>query len=538
MSQDEISDLFERHHGGPRLEDAGDLVAEARRILRRRYLAADVGITGANFLIAETGSAITVTNEGNAELTQGLPRTHIVVATLEKVVPTMEDAFTLLRLLARSATGQEFSTYTTVMTGPRRPGDLDGPEHFHVVLLDNGRTQMLGNELRDMLRCIRCGACMNHCPVYLATGGHAYGWVYPGPMGSVLTPQLIGIEKGWPLPNASTFCGRCEEVCPGPHPPAAADAALARGAVRPRAGAARRPLGPGDLGLARPPTRCSTGWPRAWRRRVCDCWRATASTARATRGRLDRDAGPAGSPGRHLHEPVARRGAAGERARRDPRSDPARPAADGGGGRSCRGRPWRNAWRATPAISSRSAASSTARAASSCSRELAKAVMTDVQRIATLEDVPAAVTAYLRRHNLPQRLVLAPEPLLDRCRLGQPAAAAGPPRHRGRRRCRRRDPGGRRGGRDRHAGARLRPRAADAAGLPAGDQRGRCSPPTGSRRPTRRRGNRSAPCPGGVPRSVNFVTGPSRTADIAQKLELGAHGPRRLLILLVEHLEA
>ena len=214
MSQDEISDLFAKHHGGPRLDDAGALVAEARRVLRQRYLDADVGITGANFLVAETGSAITVTNEGNAELTQGLPKTHIVVTTLEKVVPTMEDAFTLLRLLARSATGQEFSTYTTVMTGPRRPGDLDGPESFHVVLLDNGRTQMLGNELREMLRCIRCGACMNHCPVYLATGGHAYGWVYPGPMGSVLTPQLIGIEQGWPLPNASTFCGRCEEVCP------------------------------------------------------------------------------------------------------------------------------------------------------------------------------------------------------------------------------------------------------------------------------------------------------------------------------------
>jgi L-lactate dehydrogenase complex protein LldF len=214
MTQDEISDLFARHHGGPRLEEAADLVAEARRVLRQRYLAADVGITGANFLIAETGSAVTVTNEGNAELTQGLPRTHIVVATLEKVVPTVEDALTLLRLLARSATGQEFSTYTTVMTGPKRQGDHDGPDRFHVVLLDNDRTEMLGNELREMLRCIRCGACMNHCPVYLATGGHAYGWVYPGPMGSVLTPQLVGIEQGFPLPNASTFCGRCEEVCP------------------------------------------------------------------------------------------------------------------------------------------------------------------------------------------------------------------------------------------------------------------------------------------------------------------------------------
>ena len=214
MTQDEIADVFERHLGGPRLQDAADIVAAARALLRERYLAADVGITGANFLVAETGSAITVTNEGNAELTQGLPGTHIVIASLEKVVPTMEDAFTLLRLLARSATGQEFSCYTTVMTGPKRPADLDGPARFHVVLLDNGRSRMLGNELREMLRCIRCGACMNHCPVYLATGGHAYGWVYPGPMGSVLTPQLIGIEQGWPLPNASTFCGRCEEVCP------------------------------------------------------------------------------------------------------------------------------------------------------------------------------------------------------------------------------------------------------------------------------------------------------------------------------------
>ncbi|MFO1071198.1 MAG: LutB/LldF family L-lactate oxidation iron-sulfur protein [Geminicoccaceae bacterium] len=214
MTQSEIADVFERRLGGPRLEEAAEIVAAARALLRERYLEADVGVTGANFLVAETGSVITVTNEGNAELTQGVPGTHIVLASLEKVVPTMEDAFTLLRVLARSATGQEFSCYTTVMTGPRRAADLDGPAGFHVVLLDNGRSRMLGNEFREMLRCIRCGACMNHCPVYLVTGGHAYGWVYPGPMGSVLTPQLVGIEQGWPLPNASTFCGRCEEVCP------------------------------------------------------------------------------------------------------------------------------------------------------------------------------------------------------------------------------------------------------------------------------------------------------------------------------------
>ncbi len=189
-------------------------MSDARRIMRQRYLEAEVGITGANFLVAETGSIVTVTNEGNAELTQGLPRTHICITSLEKLVPTMEDAFTLLRLLARSATGQEFSAYTSVLTGPRRPGDLDGPESLHVVILDNGRSGMVGGPFQEMLRCIRCGACMNHCPVYLSAGGHAYGWVYVGPMGSVLTPQFVGIEKAYPLPNASTFCGRCEEVCP------------------------------------------------------------------------------------------------------------------------------------------------------------------------------------------------------------------------------------------------------------------------------------------------------------------------------------
>jgi L-lactate dehydrogenase complex protein LldF len=214
LTKDQISDLFHQHHGTPRLEDPTALVGEARRILRQKYFEADVGITGANFLVADSGSIVTVTNEGNAELTQGLPRTHVVITSIEKLVPTMADAFTLLRLLARSATGQEFSSYTTVMTGPRRGDDLDGPENLHVVLVDNGRSDMLGTAFQEMLRCIRCGACMNHCPVYLAAGGHAYGWVYVGPMGSVLTPQFAGIEHTHSLPNASTFCGKCEEVCP------------------------------------------------------------------------------------------------------------------------------------------------------------------------------------------------------------------------------------------------------------------------------------------------------------------------------------
>ena len=196
------------------LDEPYQLVAEARAILRDSFLNADVGITGANFLIAETGTSVIVTNEGNGDLTQVLPKTHIVIASIEKVIPTLEDVSTILRLLARSATGQDISTYTTFSTGPKRAADPDGPEAYHVVLLDNGRSEMLGTELQPVLRCIRCGACMNHCPVYQAIGGHAYGAVYAGPIGSVLTPALDGVMQAKDLPNATPFCGRCEEVCP------------------------------------------------------------------------------------------------------------------------------------------------------------------------------------------------------------------------------------------------------------------------------------------------------------------------------------
>ena len=217
-TKDQVSDLFQQNHGKygltKRLTEVPDLVDEARQVLRQRFLNADVGITGANFLIAETGSNVIVTNEGNGDLSCTLPRVHIVTAGIEKVVPTLDDAAVLLRLLARSATGQEFSSYTTFSTGPKRAGDLDGPEEYHVVLVDNGRSAMLAGEFRDMLRCIRCGACMNHCPVYGSIGGHAYGWVYPGPMGSVLTPLFVGLDATTNLPNACTLNGRCQSVCP------------------------------------------------------------------------------------------------------------------------------------------------------------------------------------------------------------------------------------------------------------------------------------------------------------------------------------
>jgi len=218
VTKEQVADTFLEKHGvygkTKLLTEPREMLEEARGILREKFIRADVGLTGANFLIAETGSSIIVTNEGNGDLTQLLPRIHIVLATPEKLVPNLEDVSTILRLLARSATGQEFSVYTTVSTGPKRAEDIDGPEQYHVVILDNGRTAMLGTEFQDMLRCIRCSACMNHCPVYGAVGGHAYGWVYPGPMGAVLTPSLIGVDQAGALPNASTFCGKCESVCP------------------------------------------------------------------------------------------------------------------------------------------------------------------------------------------------------------------------------------------------------------------------------------------------------------------------------------
>jgi len=214
--KEEVASLFLRHHGGDApLTRGEDMVAEARRILRERYFAAEAGITGANALIAETGQCLLVTNEGNGDLSQTLPRVHIVIASIDKVVPTLEDAGVILRLLARSATGQEMTSYTTFSAGPRRAGESVGPEVFHVVLLDNGRSALLEKpETAPLLRCIKCGACMNHCPVYAAVGGHAWGTVYPGPLGGAINPALLGLSAAYHHPQASTLCGACEEACP------------------------------------------------------------------------------------------------------------------------------------------------------------------------------------------------------------------------------------------------------------------------------------------------------------------------------------
>jgi L-lactate dehydrogenase complex protein LldF len=216
LSKEQIAQTFQQKHGGGKTDRAQPehLLSEAREKLRSKFLAADVGLTGANMLVAETGSIVLVTNEGNADLTCTLPKTHIVIASIEKIVPTLEDATTVLRVLARSATGQEMGVYTTFCNGPKRKSDIDGPREFHVILLDNGRSKLIGTEFQEMLRCIRCGACLNHCPVYKAVGGHAYGWVYSGPMGAMLIPGLLGIENASDLPNASTLCGKCESICP------------------------------------------------------------------------------------------------------------------------------------------------------------------------------------------------------------------------------------------------------------------------------------------------------------------------------------
>ncbi|MCB1483843.1 MAG: iron-sulfur cluster-binding protein [Hyphomicrobiaceae bacterium] len=214
---EQISALFAEKHkayGLKQTSDPAELIGQIRTVLRKKFFAADIGVTGANFLIAETGSNIVVTNEGNGDLTSTLARVHVVTVGIEKLVPTINDAVTMLRLLARSALGMEFTTYMSLMSGKRLAGDIDGPEEYHVVLVDNGRSKMLNGPFRPMLRCIRCGACMNHCPVYMSVGGHAYNWVYPGPMGAVLTPMIAGHEKGGELPHACTLNGRCQQVCP------------------------------------------------------------------------------------------------------------------------------------------------------------------------------------------------------------------------------------------------------------------------------------------------------------------------------------
>lgn len=214
MTKGQVGDLFEEKLGMPPTDDAADMTAFARQTLRGEFLAADFGMSGGNFIIAETGTLVIVTNEGNGRLSTGMPPVHIAVVGIEKIIPTWEDFATLIQLLPRSATGQRMSVYTNMINGPARDGEPDGPQDFYLILLDNGRSDIYASEYTEALACIRCGACLNACPVYQNIGGHSYGSVYSGPIGAVLTPLLQGKKNAAMLPFASSLCGACQAACP------------------------------------------------------------------------------------------------------------------------------------------------------------------------------------------------------------------------------------------------------------------------------------------------------------------------------------
>jgi L-lactate dehydrogenase complex protein LldF len=215
LTKEDIADLFHEKLGVDAAPEPTALTAIAHTKLREEFLSADMGISGANFMVAETGTIVLVTNEGNGRMCSTLPPVHVAIAGIDKVVPDMASLTVLLKVLARSATGQKISTYTSFITGPRRADGENGPQEFHLILLDNGRTRILQDEsARETLLCIRCGACLNVCPVYNNVGGHAYGWVYSGPIGAILSPQLLGTSVAADLPFASSLCGACGDVCP------------------------------------------------------------------------------------------------------------------------------------------------------------------------------------------------------------------------------------------------------------------------------------------------------------------------------------
>ncbi|MBE2184583.1 MAG: iron-sulfur cluster-binding protein [Anaerolineae bacterium] len=213
-TKEQIRNIFMEKLAMPYTDEAADMTRFVRAELRQKYIEADFGMSGGNFLIAETGTVVIVTNEGNGRLSTSVPKVHIAVVGIEKVIPTWEDFATLVQMLPRSATGQRMTVYVNMFNGPAREGEPDGPEDFYLVLLDNGRSDIYASEYSEALACIRCGACLNVCPVYQNVGGHSYGWVYPGPIGAVVTPLLKGIENAEPLPFASSLCGACKQACP------------------------------------------------------------------------------------------------------------------------------------------------------------------------------------------------------------------------------------------------------------------------------------------------------------------------------------
>ena len=214
MNREQVAEVLSGVAGKKLPPNVEDLARFARQRLREKFLTADIGMTGANFGVAETGTVVTVTNEGNARLVTSVPPVHVIVMGIEKLIPRLTDLSVFVQLLARSGTGQKITVYTNFVTGPRAEGELDGAEEMHLILLDNGRSELLGTEFEEALYCIRCGACLNVCPVYRQTGGHAYGSTYSGPIGAVITPLLKGNEEAKDLPHASSLCGACSEACP------------------------------------------------------------------------------------------------------------------------------------------------------------------------------------------------------------------------------------------------------------------------------------------------------------------------------------
>ena len=289
----QIADVLEQVAGGHLSDVPEELAAFARAKLRERFLQADIGISGVNFGVAETGSLVLVTNEGNGRLCTSVPPVHVAVMGMERVVQTWAELDVLLALLPRAATGQAITTYVSAITGPRRAGEVDGPEELHLVILDNGRSELLGTDFGEMLACIRCGACLNACPVYRQVGGHAYGWVYSGPMGAVLTPLLLRAGEAGELANASSLCGACWDACPVGIPLQDLLLALRRRAAQDHTSAVARASW--------------SAWSRTWSRP--NAYQASLKAARlggATRAARHLPLGSTWAATRRLPEPPAR----------------------------------------------------------------------------------------------------------------------------------------------------------------------------------------------------------------------------------------
>ena len=530
VTRRQVEENFREFHGDldpdRSLPDTASLQAEARAQLRGKYFAAEVGITGANFLVAETGETGLVTNEGNGDLAQSLARIHIVLAGIEKIVPTREAASAQLRLLARSATGQEMSVYTTFSRGSRRAEDPDGPEESHIVLLDNGRVRMLTDGFRDVLRCIRCGACLNHCPVYQSVGGHAYGTVYPGPIGAVVSPAIHGLREHGPSAECLDLLWPLRGGLSHAHPAARPDARLAgtRLVGSDRAGEAAG--GIRSVVLVREAA-CPVRAGRAHRGGNHSPARRSSRRApiRSHGRRVDRASGFPGAGRRPVPGYGAEERPVNARERLLTRLRAARHEAGEADDDAARNAVAQQlASRAT--VGPKPALAASGRVERFIAK--AEAVHCTVRRLPSMQALPGAIAAELRDRNLPAAIRLGKEPEFASLNWGSLDATVG-------------------------TGRREEPATVSRAAFGVAET-GTLALLSGPENPVtltfagdhhfvalRERDvllhfedvwaeMRRA---GLDPRTVNFVTGPSRSADIEQTMELGAHGPVAVQIYLV-----